>query len=151
MAEDELKPQEIIESIDYKPPKKGWIDTTTKLTKGRYCYSGGAKFVEYLDLPHPREWKPYKDDWKLPENWQEIIFEGMRERLDKYRAFRLFMDICVRCGACADKCHFFIGSGDPKNMPVLRAELLRAIYRKNFTLAGRFFLSKHMILRSLKR
>jgi epoxyqueuosine reductase QueG len=30
-----------------------------------------------------------------------------------------------RCGACADKCHFYIGSGDPKNMPVLRAELLR--------------------------
>jgi Fe-S oxidoreductase len=47
------------------------------------------------------------------------------------------MDICVRCGACADKCHFFIGSGDPKNMPVLRAELLRAVYRKNFTLAGK--------------
>ena len=33
------------------------------------------------------------------------------------------MDICVRCGACADKCHFYLGSGDPKNMPVLRAEL----------------------------
>ena len=47
------------------------------------------------------------------------------------------MDICVRCGACADKCHYFIGSGDPKNMPVLRAELVRAIYRKNFTLAGK--------------
>ena len=43
----------------------------------------------------------------------------MRERLEKFRSFRLFMDICVRCGACADKCHFYIGSGDPKNMPVL--------------------------------
>ena len=39
------------------------------------------------------------------------------------------MDICVRCGACADKCHFYLGSGDPKNMPVLRAELLRSVYR----------------------
>jgi Fe-S oxidoreductase len=47
------------------------------------------------------------------------------------------MDICVRCGACADKCHFFIGSGDPKNMPVLRAELLRSVYRRNFTAAGK--------------
>ena len=47
------------------------------------------------------------------------------------------MDICVRCGACADKCHFFIGSGDPKNMPVLRAELLRSIYRQDFTTAGK--------------
>jgi Fe-S oxidoreductase len=57
----------------------------------------------------------------------------MKERLEKYRSFKLFMDICVRCGACADKCHFFIGSGDPKNMPVLRAELLRSVYRKDFT------------------
>lgn len=32
---------------------------------------------------------------------------------------------------------FFIGSGDPKNMPVLRAELLRSIYRKDFTTVGR--------------
>jgi len=47
------------------------------------------------------------------------------------------MDICVRCGACADKCHFFIGSGDPKNMPVVRAELLRSIYRNDFTTAGK--------------
>jgi Fe-S oxidoreductase len=47
------------------------------------------------------------------------------------------MDICVRCGACADKCHFFIGSGDPKNMPVLRAELLRSVYRNDFTTAGK--------------
>ena len=47
------------------------------------------------------------------------------------------MDICVRCGACADKCHFFIGGGDPKNMPVLRAELLRSIYRNDFTTAGK--------------
>jgi Fe-S oxidoreductase len=47
------------------------------------------------------------------------------------------MDICVRCGACADKCHFFIGSGDPKNMPVLRAELLRSVYRGEFTNAGK--------------
>ena len=40
-------------------------------------------------------------------------------------------------GACDDKCHFFIGSGDPKNMPVLRAELLRSVYRNDFTTAGK--------------
>jgi len=43
----------------------------------------------------------------------------------------------VRCGACADKCHYFIGSGDPKNMPVLRAELLRSVYRRYYTVAGK--------------
>ncbi|MBE0582574.1 MAG: (Fe-S)-binding protein, partial [Desulfofustis sp.] len=34
-------------------------------------------------------------------------------------------------------CHFFLGTGDPKNMPVLRAELLRSVYRNDFTLAGK--------------
>ena len=42
-----------------------------------------------------------------------------------------------RAFPCADKCHFFIGTGDPKNMPVLRAELLRSIYRNDFTAAGK--------------
>ncbi len=72
-----------------------------------------------------------------PENWKEIFIEGLRERVAKYRSFRLFLDICVRCGACADKCHYFISSGDPKNMPVLRAELLRSIYRKYCTTSGK--------------
>jgi Fe-S oxidoreductase len=88
-------------------------------------------------MPNPREWQPSDEDWKLPENWKDIILEGIAERLEKFRSFRLFMDICVRCGACADKCHFFIGSGDPKNMPVLRAELLRSVYRNNFTWTGK--------------
>ncbi|MBI3015260.1 MAG: (Fe-S)-binding protein, partial [Candidatus Tectomicrobia bacterium] len=95
------------------------------------------KHLEYLGLSNPRKWQPYDEDWKLPPNWKEIILMGMKERLEKYRSFRLFMDICVRCGACADKCHFYLGSGDPKNMPVLRAELVRSVYRRYFTLAGR--------------
>jgi ferredoxin len=65
------------------------------------------------------------------------FYEGFKERLEKFRSVKIFMDICVRCGACSDKCHFFIGTGDPKNMPVLRAELLRSVYRNNFTRFGK--------------
>jgi Fe-S oxidoreductase len=122
--------------IDYTPPKKGWMDTPAEFKTGRWCYGSKPKDHRVLDWPNPREWSPVADDWKLPENWQQIVLEGMRERLQKYRSFQIFMDICVRCGACADKCHFFIGSGDPKNMPVLRAELLRSVYRGEFTKAG---------------
>ncbi len=70
------------------------------------------------------------------ENWQEKAIDKMGELLSKYKSLRVFMDICVRCGACADKCHYFIGTGDPKNMPVARQELMRKVYRKNFG-AGR--------------
>ena len=137
MSDDLAKPNELLSRIDYKPSKTGWMDTPTEIRKGMYCYASNPKSVEYVGLPHAREWNPLDEDWKLPENWKEIILNGLREQLDRFRSFKIFMDICVRCGACADKCHFFIGTGDPKNMPVLRAELLRSVYRNDFTTAGK--------------
>ncbi len=135
---DHYKQEELIQ-IDWKPPKSGWMDTPTDLRKGSYIYPGKPKHLETMGFPNAREWAVDDIDWNLPEDWQKIVLDGMAERLTKFRSFKLFMDTCVRCGACADKCHFFLGSGDPKNMPVLRAELLRAIYRKDFTLMGKIF------------
>ena len=138
MAEKQPKPEELAQ-VDFRPPKKGWMDPRVDFRKGTYCYSALGKNLEYLGMPNPREWQPFDADWKLPPNWKQIILDGMKERLEKYRSFRLFMDVCVRCGACADKCHFYVGSGDPKNMPVLRAELIRSVYRRYFTPAGKAF------------
>ena len=137
MAEEFAKPEEILEQMDYAPPARSWFEPKVEFRKGTYGYSAPAKHHEYLGLPNPREWQPFHEDWKLPSDWKEIILAGMKERLEKSRTLQLFLDICVRCGACADKCHFFIGSGDPKNMPVLRAELMRSVYRKYFTTAGK--------------
>ena len=125
--------------IDYTPPARSWLEPAVQFRKGTYGYPAVSKHEKYLELPNPRDWQPTEGDWKLPENWKEIILKGMDERLSRYRSLRLFLDICVRCGACADKCHFFIGSGDPKNMPVLRTELLRSVYRRYFTLSGKVF------------
>jgi len=137
---DELKPDEFLSKINgchQKTPATGWMDTPTDIRKGMYCYAANPKSVEYVGLPHAHKWNPVEDDWNLPDNWKEILHKGFKERLERFRTFKVFMDICVRCGACADKCHFFIGTGDPKNMPVLRAELLRSVYRNDFTTAGK--------------
>jgi len=131
------KPAELAQSIDYAPPQSEWIDTPTEIKPGTFCWGAKGKNLAIVEFPNARDWNPSDEDWKLPENWQEIFLTGMRDLLGKYRSFKVFMDICVRCGACADKCHFFIGSGDPKNMPVLRAELLRSVYRNDFTMAGK--------------
>jgi len=131
------KPDQLLSDIDRKPPQTDWMDTPVNIRKGMYCYAANPKSVEYTHLPFPHQWNPTDEDWKLPENWKEILHEGFKVRLERFRSFKLFMDICVRCGACADKCHFFIGTGDPKNMPVLRAELLRSVYRNDFTAAGK--------------
>jgi Fe-S oxidoreductase len=136
MSEELLGSEGLLQKVEYKPPQKSWMEPRTEFKKGTYCYSASLKHQTYLELPNPREWNPREKDWKLPENWKEIVLDGMKDRLSKNRSWQLFLDICVRCGACADKCHFFIGSGDPKNMPVLRAELLRSVYRKHFSLAG---------------
>jgi len=126
-------------AVEYRPRGKSWLDSRVEFKKGSYCYAAAPKSLKYLDLPNPREWQPFEADWKLPPDWKTTILAGMKDRLERYRSFRLFMDICVRCGACADKCHFYLGSGDPKNMPVLRAELIRSVYRRYFTTAGRLF------------
>jgi len=124
-------------------PTKDWMDLPVQFKPGNYAYPTKPNILEYLDsqsgvsFPNAREWNPEDDDWKLPENWKEIIIQGLAERLKKFRSLKIFMDCCVRCGACADKCHFFLGTGDPKNMPVLRAELLRSVYRQEFTKAGK--------------
>jgi Fe-S oxidoreductase len=132
------KPEELAK-VDYTPPKTSWMDTQVVIKEGMFCHGAKPKSLQTLDFPNPRDWRPADADWKLPENWKEILLKGIADRLKKYRSFQLFMDICVRCGACADKCHFFIGTGDPKNMPVLRAELIRSVYRKEFTTAGKIF------------
>ena len=94
MPEAESKQEERY-SIDYTLPKKSWMEPSVEFRKGTYCYSAVPKHQQYLDLPNPREWQPYEDDWKLPKNWKEIILEGMRDRWRRFRSFRLFLDISV--------------------------------------------------------
>ncbi|KJR46606.1 Sulfite reduction-associated complex DsrMKJOP protein DsrK [Desulfosporosinus sp. I2] len=131
------KPGELSQ-IDFKIPATDWMDTPVEFKPGTYCWGAKEKDLLTLGLPNPRQWSPADEDWKIPEGWETTILEGMAERLSKYRSFKIFMDICVRCGACADKCHFYIATGDPKNMPVLRAELLRSVYKRYFTKSGKF-------------
>jgi len=89
-----------------------------------------AKAEFQADLGFPGE---------LPENWQEIAINKMGELLGKYRSLQVYLDSCVKCGACTDKCHYFLGTTDPKNMPVARQDLLRNVYRRYFTFAGKYF------------
>ena len=131
------KADKVAAKLSHTPPATSWMDTPTEFRDGIWCYAGKPQNLEVVGLPNPREWNPKDKDWKLPENWKDTVIKGIKERLERFRTFHVFMDICVRCGACADKCHFFIGGGDPKNMPVLRAELLRSVYRNDFTKAGK--------------
>ena len=76
---------------------------------------------------------------ELVDDWQRVAIDKLGELVGKYRSLRVFLDTCVKCGACTDKCHYYLGTSDPKNMPVARQDLLRQVYRRYFTFAGKYF------------
>jgi len=109
---------------------------------------------EYIEIPEIEpstmaHSKPFvaKPEFQIPlgfpgelvDDWQEKALDKMGDLLGKHRSLRVFLDSCVKCGACTDKCHYFLSTKDPKNMPVGRQDLLRKVYRRYFTLAGKFF------------
>ncbi len=76
---------------------------------------------------------------ELVDDWQNKAVAKLGEMVQSNRALRVYLDTCVKCGACTDKCHYFLGTGDPKNMPVARQDLLRKVYRRYYTFAGKWF------------
>ncbi len=86
----------------------------------------------------PDHQEPLGFPGELVENWERKAVDAMGEAVDNSRALRVFLDSCVKCGACTDKCHYYLGSSDPKNMPVARQDLFRSVYRKYHTPAGKF-------------
>ena len=83
-------------------PRKPWMEVPAVFKEGNYAYPTKPEILEYHKFPNPRVWNPEDDDWKLPDGWEKIILDGLKERLGKFRSLKLYMDICVRCGACAD-------------------------------------------------
>ncbi len=109
---------------------------------------------DHLDIPSLQrdamaESKPYVASDKintaigfpgeLVPDWEAKAIDRMGELLKKYRSLKVYLDACVHCGACTDKCHYYLGTSDPKNMPVARQELMRQVYRRHFTFAGKYF------------
>ena len=48
---------------------------------------------------------------ELSLGWEQRAIGKMGELLGKYRSLQVYMDSCVHCGACSDKCHYFLGTG----------------------------------------
>ncbi len=76
---------------------------------------------------------------ELVPDWQNVAVAKLGSLVSQSRALQVFLDSCVKCGACTDKCHYYLGTSDPKNMPVARQDLLRSVYRRYYTFAGKYF------------
>ena len=121
MASQEFEIPELQDYVEIPP-------VTVGATGHLKPYVAGPQFQTPLGFPG-----------ELVENWQEKAIDKMGELLGKYRSLQVFLDSCVKCGACTDKCHYYLGTKDPKNMPVARQDLMRSVYRRYFTLPGKLF------------
>jgi len=65
--------------------------------------------------------------------------KSLNDLKHRFRSLLVYLDLCTKCGACIDACHWYLGTGDRHNIPVNRVDLLRKVYRKYFTPGGRIF------------
>ncbi|MHC4777962.1 MAG: 4Fe-4S dicluster domain-containing protein, partial [Planctomycetota bacterium] len=53
------------------------------------------------------------------------------------RFLKMYMDMCIKCGTCAEQCPVYFGSDKKKYNPSARSDLIRSIYKKHNTVAGK--------------
>ncbi len=115
---------------DFERPAFRELNEIPVIHKGSMAGSGPfvAKPEHQTDLGFPGE---------LIDNWEEEAVTKLGDMVKNSRALQVYLDACVKCGACTDKCHYYIGTSDPKNMPVARQDLLRQVYRRYHTPVGK--------------
>jgi len=61
---------------------------------------------------------------------------GTREELSSFllsklnRNLAVYLQTCQRCGLCADSCHYYRATGDPKMIPAYKIEQVRKLYQR---------------------
>jgi Fe-S oxidoreductase len=73
--------------------------------------------------------------FNLTDEKAELALEVLRGRLN--RQLEASLEVCVRCGICADSCHYYVANPKPEHVPAYRAEQLRKIYRRLFDPVGK--------------
>ncbi|TNF99310.1 MAG: (Fe-S)-binding protein [Gammaproteobacteria bacterium] len=48
-------------------------------------------------------------------------------------AMAVDLESCVHCGMCAEACHFYVSTKDPKYTPIRKLDLLKRIYRRELS------------------
>jgi len=58
----------------------------------------------------------------------------------KHTNYRLALDhyarVSAKCSRCTTQCHIYLASGDARDIPCYRSELLLSAYRRHFTVSG---------------
>jgi Fe-S oxidoreductase len=48
-----------------------------------------------------------------------------------------YLETCVRCGLCAESCHYYLADREPESIPAHKLAQVAAVFRRHFTAVGR--------------
>jgi Fe-S oxidoreductase len=68
---------------------------------------------------------------------KELMIQTLKNKISKQ--LLCYLNICARCAICRDACHQYKVTKDPKYIPAYRAELIRRLYKKYFSVLGKVF------------
>lgn len=102
--------------------------------------------TEVRTVPKPAERKdsgaaagiPEKK-WRLTPEQKKTAIQAIASISKGPKAMTMYMEMCMRCGTCAEQCPVYYGSREEKYNPVVRSDKIRDIYRKYCTMSGRLF------------
>ena len=49
---------------------------------------------------------------------------------DVNRTTATWLESCMHCGVCAEACHYYVQTGDPKYTPVWKLEVFKQAYKR---------------------
>lgn len=61
----------------------------------------------------------------------EKTINSVKAIKDGPRALQLYMDICAKCGTCAEQCHVSRANPQRRTNPAARSDLIRKLYKQN--------------------
>ncbi len=72
-------------------------------------------------------------------NIKEKVIDSIKAMKNGPLPLRLYMEICAKCGTCADVCPVYYGKSDKTLNPAERSDIIRRLYKKHCTTSGKLF------------
>jgi Fe-S oxidoreductase len=73
------------------------------------------------------------------EDLRQGVVDACKSMKNGPRVLRLYMEMCAKCGTCADQCPVYQGDPTKYNNPALRSDLIRKVFKKHATTSGKLF------------
>ena len=82
-----------------------------------------------IEEPHPR----HDTQGDVAEN--ERLRRAMADfAKNMNRTTATYMEACVHCGQCAEACHYYVQTEDPKYTPIWKLEVFKQAYKQSLRL-----------------